>query len=446
MPEIYLVLAGILCAFMLTYYFRGGMQLNTCAGWAVLACIHGLLVKPLFVYFDFPSAELLDLALFQKLSRADYWYWAPFMLVPYGLFFTAMVLFGGYTLRPTTPPPATRVRFYSNGMLMMFLALAIAGIGGFFWQFPQLLGEGSKNAIASEDLSDYNGGGVWRVLVEIAYVVSICALVNIGARVRRRASTVLFFTAALVWLSFCFLSDQRGAMLFSMATYMVAYNRYIARLSRRTIVVAVVVAFALVVVRTFARLQVGDASAQETLGGTLSNFVGQNLIEHGKTITIIRSVPDVLSFQYGFTYLNGLLNLVPRAIFPDKTSVNLDTTIGNQVFDCGAFGACGVPPGLLAESYLNFGTLGLVLMPVLTGALVGYMDAKFRASERGSPFDVFFLYALLYLGMAFLGSGLSSSITSLATQSVTAAAIGFFSGRKLRQQPNWVAREGVLQS
>jgi hypothetical protein len=60
MPALYLVLAGILCSVFVLFMFRGGLTLGTAGGWVVVTCIHGLLMKPLFVFFDIPSAAILD--------------------------------------------------------------------------------------------------------------------------------------------------------------------------------------------------------------------------------------------------------------------------------------------------------------------------------------------------------------------------------------------------
>jgi len=417
---------------MLGYLLKGGMTLATCAGWVILTCVHGLLFKPLFVFFDFPSHEVLDFVLFRLLSREEYWPWATVSLLAYVVLFLAMMITGQYRKPPERIRQSGQVQCFNNIALGIFLAFAVVGLAGFIIAFPQLLASDSKNAIASGDLSDYNGGGVWRSLVELAYLISLCSLVNIGARVSLRASVLMFGMSAVVWLGFCFLSDQRGAMLFSMVTYLIAYNRYIGTVSRRNMALAICATVAAVVFKTLTRLQAGGAAMQESLAGTVGNFVGQNLIEHGKTITIIKSVPDVLSFQYGWTYVNAVLMLVPRSLFPDK-SVNLDTTIGNAIYGCDAFGACGVPPGLLAESYLNFGAIGVVLMPILMGLLIGKIDRTFRDGKRGVAFDMFYLVSLLYVGMAIVGSGISSSITAILTQSISVVTVCYVAARTVHR-------------
>jgi oligosaccharide repeat unit polymerase len=446
MPEIYLILASALCVIFLVYTIRRGVTLGTAGGWVVLTCIHGLLVKPLFVYFNIPNADVLDSLLFQSVSRDEYWRWGTASLPAYALFFGSMVVAGQYR-QSTRPCDSARLAVrYGNWRLLIFLLIALLGIGGFFWQFPALLESVNKNRIATTDLSDYDGGGVWLYLANFSYLVSLCALVNVGADYVRRSSLTLFCVAALIWVPFCYLSDQRGLMLFSVITYLIAYNRCVRPLSAGQISMAISGAFALVLIKTITRLQQGGVELQETVAQTLGNLVGQNFVEHSKMVAIFKAVPDQLNFQYGFSYLNSILILIPRSLFPDKPFVNLDTTIGQTVFGCPAFGACAVPPGLLGESYLNFGVAGLFLMPIVMGVLVGRLDFQFRVATRGSLFQIFYFVSGLYLGMSILGSGLSSSITQLVSQCVSVALICFVCRRNWRLRPTTMPAANMTES
>jgi hypothetical protein len=424
MPELYLFVASVFCVALLIYMMQGGVNLGTAGGWVVLTCVHGLLVKPLFVYFNIPNAQVLDGLLFRSISRDEYWRWGLTSLVAYGLFFAALVIAGRYKHVSGRVSSESRIR-YSNWRLLVFLSFAIVGVIGFFLKFPDLLGSVSKNRLATTDLADYDGGGVWRYLTDFSYIVSVCAIVNAGDKCRRRSSLALFVVGALIWFPFCYLSDQRGLMLFSVVTYLIAYNRCVKRLSAGRVAVAILAVCALVLVKTITRLQLGGAELQDTVAQTLANLVGQNLIEHSKMVAIIKAIPDQINFQAGFTYLNSILVLIPRSLFPDKPFVNLDTTIGQSVFGCDALGACAVPPGLLGESYLNFGIAGLVLVPILSGTLIGKLDLRFRIAKAGSTFEIFYLVSGLYLGMAILGSGISSSITEVVTQGILVALVCF---------------------
>ena len=432
MPALYLILACIGACAVAVYSWRRHITLATCAGWVLMTLLHGLLIKPLFVVLDLPSSEILDLVVFQKIDRDPYWLWGPVLLLVYGAFVAAMFSAGRYGMAPPASAPAQRPREWFDPRIMtLLIAIAAAAAVGFFIQFPQLLESANKNSIATADVADYNSGGAWRALIELAYLASLCCLVNIGQRVSRKLSALLFCISAVLWLGFCLLSDQRGAVLFSVVTYLIAYSRFIGRIPRRAVALVLVVLIGSIAAKTVMRVQ-AEVGAQEDLAFAAANLVGQNLIENGKTITIVQATPSRIDYQWGLTYVDAVRILVPRSLYPDKETVNLDTVIGNRIFDCDAFGACGVPPGLIAESYLNFGAPGVLFLAIAAGAFVGMLDRRYRLGRRSVSFDLFYIYALVYSGMAILGSGISGLITQLITQGLSLGLVLLVARRSAR--------------
>lgn len=430
MVTLYLVLVCIGASIVAVYSWRRHITLATCAGWVLMTMLHGLLIKPLFVVLDLPSPEILDLIVFQKVDREQYWLWGPALLLAYGAFVAAMFFTGRYgkASRAMAAASSERREWFDVRVLTLLIAIAAAALVGFFVQFPQLLESANKNSIATADVADYNSGGVWRALIELAYLASLCCLVNIGKRVSRKGSIFLFCVAAALWLGFCVLSDQRGAVLFSVVTYLIAYGRFIGRIPRKAVAIVLVLMVGSILTKTVMRVQ-AEVGAQEDLAFAAANLVGQNLIENGKTISIISATPSHIDFQWGVTYLDAVRILVPRSLYPEKQTVNLDTVIGNRIFDCDAFGACGVPPGLIAESYLNFGVPGVLVLAIATGAFVGGLDRRYRLGRRSVGFDLLYIYALVYSGMAILGSGVSGLITQLITQGLSLAIVLFLARR-----------------
>ena len=430
MATLYWIVVLPAAAFTLWHMRRAHLGFGTCASWALLTLAHGLLFKPLFMQFEYPSRELIELTLLPKISFDEYWTWSVVALLPYIIFVVGMLSTGRYARRPQPGiERPQRVTRFDETVLAALALVALGGLVGFFIQFPQLLESTNKNTIATADIADYSSGGIWRALVELGFVVSLCALVNIGLGCKRRVNIALFGTTAVMWLTFCFMSDQRGLMMFAVITYLIAYGRYVAPVSRSVVVLTAAVLVLFIVGKTAMRLQTESSALQEDLAAVAANVIGQNLVENGKTITIIKMIPQQLDYQYGKTYLDAVLILVPREIFPAKTTVNLDTIIGNSIFDCDAFGACGVPPGLVAESYLNFGALGVLLLPALVGGLVGRVDRRFRTPRPGSVADLFFVYSLVFTGMGILGSGLSSVMTQVILQATEIGLVALVAGR-----------------
>jgi len=100
-----------------------------------------------------------------------------------------------------------------------------------------------------------------------------------------------------------------------------------------------------------------------------------------------------LSPQLGVTYFTQLVNPIPRAIWPDKPVADAVLILARAY---GAVGPDGEPlmtisPGFLGEAYLNFGMVGLLIVPGLAGLIVRAWDRMFRIATSALP--PFLIYA-----------------------------------------------------
>lgn len=89
----------------------------------------------------------------------------------------------------------------------------------------------------------------------------------------------------------------------------------------------------------------------------LDNFLGnRDLLDASKTALIMRAVPDRLPYQLGKTMVTWAVAPVPRRLWKDKPIIQPGTLIYRTVYhERSAPG--GVPPGFIAELYLNGGWL-----------------------------------------------------------------------------------------
>ena len=412
-----------------------GISLATCGGWALLTLAQGLVFKPIFMWLEYPSRELIELNILDTNSFDEYWMWSLALLFPYFIFIWFMFHFGRYGTRrePVFPRHFATIGYRFNELALVFLVLvAIFAVFGFLIQFPQLLEGGNKNTLATSDLSEYDGGGIWRTLIKIGYFAAFFAMMNLGMGKRKSLNAILVIAGSVAWLFYCFFSDQRGLMLFSIIAYMIGYTRYIGKIPKGFIIFAVVAGVFLVLLQTITRLNITESGLDDTIEQSVGNLIGRNYVENSKTISIIKAIPRDIDYQFGKTYFDSLLMLVPRAIFPSKSTVNLDTIIGNKIYDCYSFGSCAIPPGVIAESYLNFGLIGVPVLAALAGALIGLVDRRYRVAQLGSIEDIFFVSSLIFVGMGILGSGFSSIATDLILAIVLIAFIVVLSGRRYR--------------
>jgi oligosaccharide repeat unit polymerase len=118
---------------------------------------------------------------------------------------------------------------------------------------------------------------------------------------------------------------------------------------------------------------------------------------------VLHGGPTVFPFRYGKTYLDGVLFLVPRAIWPDKPKA-FSTAVGDYVTEDGN----DVPPGVVGELYANFHVFGIVAGMFLLGRFMAFIHQRV---VRGN-FGAIAMYALLlpyfgvFLSRNFVGGGI----------------------------------------
>lgn len=376
---------------------------------AVVTLFHGLVVKPLFVALSVPSESFIDNFILSPLTRSAYWDGSVVLVGCYWVFVLAMVVTARRLAKIGKPRASARPRNFAPGAAGVFLIIGLLGLTAFILNNPELLAGGNKNVLASADLDSYSGSGVLRLLISILSILPFLMLVNIGNGYRMRASHAIFGLSSFSWIVFGYVSDQRGLILFSLLAWLLAYNMFVGKLQRKYLLLVLCSAIGLVTIRTALRLQSDEGGTFDAISEIIGNYIGRNFVENGKTLLVIDSVPKILPFAYGQSYLDSILILIPRSLFPGKLTVNLDTIIGNSVFNCGVFGACAVPPGLIAESYLNFGLIWVIVSALLSGWFTAWLDWK---SVRGSHFfQIFYVSYLVFFSMAVLGSGFASFTT-----------------------------------
>ena len=384
---------------------------------AVLVLVYGLLVKPLFVAWGLPSEEFIAEFILAPLSEGEYWVGSVWLLGGYALFIGAMMFTAHVLGRTRRPVQRAGGPTFEVGRAWVLLLIGVVALVAFFAQNVALLYGASKNILAAADLAEYGSSGGLRLLISVLYLIPFLMIVNVGAGRQVAASLRLMWVAALLWLAFGFFSDQRGAILFSVISWLIAYRGFVGDIRSKTLVAAAVLGVAMVLLRSLLRLTGDEAGQLAAADELLGNYIGRNLVENAKTLIIIKSIPERLSYAFGGSYLDSILILIPRSVFPDKSTVNLDTIIGMAVFGCEAFGACAVPPGLVAESYLNFGLVGVPPLMGLCGWLTAWLDWK--SAGRSVAFRILYAATLVYFGISALGSGISS----FGTQAIMDAGI-----------------------
>jgi oligosaccharide repeat unit polymerase len=140
---------------------------------------------------------------------------------------------------------------------------------------------------------------------------------------------------------------------------------------------------------------------------------------------VLHGGPSIFPFQYGKTYLDVLLFLVPRTVWPDKPKA-FSTAVGDYVTE----DSNDVPPGVIGELYVNFHGFGVVAGMFFLGWLMGFIH---HHAVNGS-FGALAMYAFLipYFGVFLSRNFLGGGILLLTTVTPMWPAIRYIEGSHTR--------------
>ncbi len=104
-------------------------------------------------------------------------------------------------------------------------------------------------------------------------------------------------------------------------------------------------------------------------------------------------VPENVPFQYGRSYLNQVINPIPRYFWQGKPIWDAGILLAKAKGFYGTNGDVFMTnsPGFVGEAYLNFGVAGLIAIPFAAGWLIRAWDRLLLFSSRS--FLVFAVFA-----------------------------------------------------
>jgi oligosaccharide repeat unit polymerase len=145
----------------------------------------------------------------------------------------------------------------------------------------------------------------------------------------------------------------------------------------------------------------------------------QNLLGIDKTARIINAVPNKLPYEYGSTLLLWLVAPIPRTIWKQKPIISAGEIIGQELYEPHFMQATGgVPPGILAELYWNFGFAGIFGGMFLLGCFLKLLYQSFRTElSKNKNILVIYLPFLVVFSFAIPGGNFSGAIVGLLINS-----------------------------
>jgi oligosaccharide repeat unit polymerase len=162
-----------------------------------------------------------------------------------------------------------------------------------------------------------------------------------------------------------------------------------------------------------------------------------NGLDSYRSALIMELVPENAPYQYGKSYLGIFSLAIPRSVWPTKPNTAVGPWVKEEVFGISNVRNNGWPPGIIAEGYINFGYVGVLVMPFFYGAFlrIFYNSARplLGRSVLGTVIYASSLYPLCFSGLSNnIALGVVAWLYSIVPMIVFAALV---CKRSLQVQP-----------
>ena len=130
----------------------------------------------------------------------------------------------------------------------------------------------------------------------------------------------------------------------------------------------------------------------DTSAATKVDYVGFEMLR--ELLFIVRATDNGMPLQSGMTYFTQFVNPIPRAIWPQKPVADAGLILARAygAVDRKGEASMTISPGFLGEAYLNFGFLGLLIVPGIAGVVTRAWDDLLPIAARSLP--IFLVYAI----------------------------------------------------
>jgi len=228
-----------------------------------------------------------------------------------------------------------------------------------------------------------------------------------GVLRRRGSSAILAFQVIALLLAGFVLVFPLGArtpLLYPVVSLMICRHYFKKRLGLKTMLGAAVVFLVLAVAYQLHRFATLGYVSFGDIGGLLGDpksvwqYLSGELMVLGDLALAVAVWPAYRPFMLGQSYLMFLVTPIPRILWASKPSWEVSSLMNVEIYgpdQAGVWGGRGV--GMIGESYVNFGVLGAVAIPVLVGVVsrVAYdWVTRNRHGSLAAPIYAAFLFSL----------------------------------------------------
>lgn len=405
-PRGVFVFAGFLACLVLSLPLAFGRQYDLASPWSLvlLAAYLGFALRGLFITVGIDGTRTVEQLYF--MGQAPAYFELPSLLIVVALLGFTLGYMAAVSGKKKPRPGRLLSSTELNPRSVPVVVVVLAAVGfAAFLLYAQATGglsldriSGKRTVIGGLNLStEYQSHGHLRFVnslssvalwVQVAYYAKSSLPHGLGTR-RGAWLGVLFLNACLL----PFYASTRSDVVFVLATAVVIELCLQSRRTRlRKLVLPALIG--LLIVSALTALRSADQGA--TNEGPAATLVDAFVLTHTfsdipTTVHITEAVPEVLPYANGDTIVSWLASPIPRAMWPEKPIISLGPTVGIVIF---GNARTGIPPGLVAESYWNFGIGGMLVIPMLAGVGVGWGYRRLAPFARQSP-----AAALLFAGV-----------------------------------------------
>lgn len=220
--------------------------------------------------------------------------------------------------------------------------------------------------------------GALASFAKVGYISCVMLLLT-----RRYVLCVLIFLVVTILMAGI---GERGAVLFAgLLPLLIAYRLHFGKVkfSYILVILAIFVAYYLIIGAARAQGQSGGADFSERVVEVLSKT------EHHINAAATIRMADKDGFYFGKTLINLIYVPIPRSTWPEKPVTAESGVVGMQLKGVSKAAGAGLPPGIFAYGYLQFGIGGVFLLALLAGIFCGAIE-KYFLSNRSLPNILFY--------------------------------------------------------
>ncbi len=379
----------------------------------------GLAVRPIYL-LALPGERILQEEMFWRYIPFQEFLLGTWVIALGGLVFS-ISYFGATTSNQPTRRLAAIVE-NSGSMRLASGLVALAGFGAAI-VYVQQTGGLNLSAISTKRVivnstaieQGFQTFGPTLAVGRAGLIASICLYhVNKMAKRRTRVATILVGANLLLPI---YASDRTAVILVILQLIVLSTYRS-EHVGTRSILIGLAVALLSFQVLSTLR-STGRTGAEFEVSGPAATadslIYNRSLFDLSKNLHVVRAVGNELDSKRGATLVAAIAGPIPRSIWASKPLVSPGPEIGRKIYRTPV---AGIPPGLFAEGYWNFGLAGTVAAALLLGLATGKIDS---ADPRLlHPFaQVIFVFLLMPLAYNAVASSISGVFLDLLRDSVS---------------------------